>query len=436
MKIENPGKALLNEGLPVSSASSPVASPIQQVLTVLGAAIGLAVGFAPVYFGTLSVFLKPIASEFAWGRAETSLAGVLSMLGGSFGAVLLGRLIDRFGPARIIPPSVLLTSVMIGLLAGMWNNAWLFTALSFIIGFFGVGTTPPGYMSVLAQRFDRRLGLSFGLAGLGMGLGTVVMPMIAQWLIGSFGWRAAYTYMAIGAAVLGGLACAMMFLTRRKDSGKAKAVTHPQGDASEQMAGATIKEALRDMRFWLISAVIFVVAVATLGMAIHLVAFITDKGITAATAAKAVAISGVGVVLGRVISGLLLDIYQAPRIAFTAYTLAAIGVALLAAGAATGISMVAFCGLLLGFGIGSEADLMPYFVRRYFGLKSLGLIYGSVFFCFGVGGVVGPVVFGMCFDRLGSYSIAMWGASLALICSALAILLMGPYRYGPEVTKK
>ena len=164
-------------------------------------------------------------------------------------------------------------------------------ALSFIIGFFGVGTTPPGYMSVLAQRFDRRLGLSFGLAGLGMGVGTVVMPMIAQWLIGNFGWRAAYTNMAIGAAVLGGLACAMLFLTRRKDSGKAKAVTHPQADASEQMAGATIKEALRDMRFWLVSSVIFVVAVATLGMAIHLVAFITDKGITAATAAKAAAIA-------------------------------------------------------------------------------------------------------------------------------------------------
>ncbi|MBI4765693.1 MAG: MFS transporter [Deltaproteobacteria bacterium] len=436
METESSGKALLNEGLAASRASSPVANPIQQVLSVLGAAIGLAVGFAPVYFGTLSVFLKPIASEFAWGRAETSLAGVLSMLGGSFGAVLLGRLIDRFGPARIIPPSVLLTSVMIGLLSGMWNNAWLFTALSFIIGFFGVGTTPPGYMSVLAQRFDRRLGLSFGLAGLGMGVGTVVMPMIAQWLIGSFGWRAAYTYMAIGAAVLGGLACAILFLTRRKDSGKAKAVTHPQGDASEQVAGATIKEALRDMRFWLVSAVIFVVAVATLGMAIHLVAFITDKGITAAAAAKAAAIAGVGVVLGRVISGFLLDIYHAPRIAFIVYLLAALGVALLATSAATGIAGLAFCVLLLGFAIGSEADLMPYFVRRYFGLKSFGLIYGSVFFLFGVGGVVGPVVFGMCYDRLGSYSTAMWGASLVLICSALAILLMGPYRYGPEVTKK
>jgi OFA family oxalate/formate antiporter-like MFS transporter len=435
MGIKNPGKASLNEGSPVSSASSHVGSPIQQALSVLGAAIGLAVGFAPVYYGTLTVFLKPIASEFTWGRAETSLSGVLSMLGVSFGAVLVGRLIDRFGPSRIIPLSVVLMSVLIGMLAGMWNNAWLFTALSFIIGFISVGTTPPGYMSVLAQRFDRRLGLSFGLAGVGMGVGTVAMPMIAQWLIGSFGWRAAYTNMAIGAAILGGLACAMMFLTRRKDSEKAKTVAYPHADTSEQVAGATIKEALRDTRFWLVSSVVFVVAVASLGMAIHLVAFITDKGITAAAAAKAAAMSGVGVVLGRVISGLLLDTYQAPRIAFAAYTIAAIGVALLAAGAATGIAMVAFCGLLLGFAIGSEGDLIPYFVRRYFGLKSLGLIYGSVFFIFGIGGVVGPVVFGKCFDRFGSYSIAMWGASIALICSALAILLMGPYRYGPEAHK-
>ncbi|MBI4765748.1 MAG: hypothetical protein HY787_14280, partial [Deltaproteobacteria bacterium] len=106
MEIKNQEKALLNEGSPVSSTSPPVGSPIQQVFTVLGAAIGLGVGFAPVYYGTLTVFLKPIASEFTWGRAETSLSGVLSMLGMSFGAVLMGRLIDRFGPSRIIPLSV------------------------------------------------------------------------------------------------------------------------------------------------------------------------------------------------------------------------------------------------------------------------------------------------------------------------------------------
>lgn len=436
--METNNKGSLNGGSPASAGnSSPVSGKgeggLQHVISVLGAAIGLAVGFAPVYFGTLTVFLKPIAQEFTWGRAETSLTGVLSMLGTSFGAIMIGRLIDRFGPARIIPLSVVLMSVLIALLSGIWNNPWLFTALSFVIGFIGVETTPPGYMSVLAQRFDRRLGLAFGLAGIGMGVGTVTMPMIAQWLIGNFGWRAAYTDMAIGSAVLGCIACALLFLTGRKHCGKAKGVAHPHVDPSVLLIGVTVREALKDGRFWLLSTVIFVVAVASLGMAIHLVALVTDTGITPAVAARVAAVSGIGVVLGRVLSGLLLDIYPAPRIACAAYTVAAIGAALIAAGVAAGISMLAFCALLLGFAIGSEGDLIPYFVRRYFGLKALGLIYGSVFFIFGVGGVVGPVIFGICFDRLGGYSVAMWGAAIALCCSALAILKMGPYRYGHEV---
>ncbi|MDO8776283.1 MAG: MFS transporter [Burkholderiaceae bacterium] len=425
----------LSEAQPVSIDSSTSrfthkTARRQQVLIVLGAALGLGGGFAPIYFGTLSVFLKPVATEFGWGRAETSAAGVLSMLGLAFGAVLMGRLIDRYGPARVISSSVLAMAGLIVSLSLVANSAWLFGGLSFAVGVAGAATTPPGYLSVLAQRFDRRLGLALGLAGMGMGMGTVLMPMIAQWLINSYGWRAAYTNLAMGAAVLGGLACALLFLRNGKSTGGVRL----RGVDSTPVTGDSVKEALRSPRFWLLISVVFVVSAASLGVAIHLVAMITDRGITATVAASAAAISGVGVVLGRLISGVLLDMYSARRIASLAFAfaLAGLGVLALVTGVAAGFGLLATSALLIGFAIGAEGDFLPFFVRRYFGLKAFSSIYGLLFFAFGVGGVVGPTVFGVCFDRLGGYSVAMWGATVALLFAAAAILRLGPYRYGPD----
>lgn len=400
----------------------------RQIFIVLGAAIGLGGGFAPVYFATLSIFLKPVAGEFAWGRAETAAAGVLSMLGLALGAVLVGRAIDRFGPARVICSSVALMAGLIALLSQVTNNPWIFAALSFLIGVAGAATTPPGYLSVLALWFDRRLGLALGLAGVGMGVGTVSMPVIAQWLIAQAGWRGAYTALALMAAILGALACAMLFVSanRSADTGRTRPSEAPE------VAGETLSEGIRTWRFWLLAGVVFAVSAASLGMSIHLVSLITDQGIDAAAAARIAAVSGVGVILGRLVSGALLDVCAAPRLAAVAFSMAGAGVAVLATGTAAGFVPLAACAMLIGFAIGAEGDFIPFFVRRYFGLRAFASLYGLLFFAFGVGGLVGPIAFGICFDRTHSYATAMWAAAIVLLACAAAILGLGPYRHASD----
>lgn len=414
-----------SSGRAQSSDATTEAAPLRQVAIVGGAALGLGAGFAPVYFGTLSVFLKPIATELGWGRAETSAAGVLSMLGLSVGAVLVGRLIDRFGPALVISTSVLVMSALMFVLARATSSPWLFGAFSFAIGVAGAATTPPGYLSVLALWFDRRLGLALGLAGVGMGVGTVAMPMIAQWLVSSYGWREAYGVLAGGAAALGAAACALLFVRSR---GTTRELRSRGGDVAP-VAGETATSAVRSSRFWLLATVVFVVAAASLGTSIHLVSLITDRGLTAAAAAQVAATAGVGVVLGRIVAGVLLDLYPAMRIAAVAFLMAGSGALMLAIGTSFGPIQIAACAFLIGFAMGAEGDFIPYFVRRYFGLTAFGSIYGLLFFVFGVGGVIGPIAFGVSFDRTGSYALPLWGAAIALCCAAIGILQLGPYRY-------
>lgn len=400
------------------------APSLSQLLIVFGAALGLCVGFAPVFFGTISIFLKPVADEFDWGRAQASGATVFSMLGAAFGAIAVGNLIDRFGPPRVIISSVIATTALVALLSKIGNSPALFTTLSFSIGFVGAGTTPPGYLSVLARCFDKRLGLALGFAGIGMGVGTILMPMLASHLIVSQGWRQAYVSLAMLSGATGMLACFILFL---RAGNKHQAGVSPTVETSP-VKGMTAREAIRSRNFWLLLGVVMAVAVSSLGVVIHFVAMLTDRGVDAHMAAKAVAISGAGVVIGRVACDYMLDRYHAPMIAAGAFFLAAIGVVLLLNGQEVEFAWFALSGLFIGFALGAEGDFLPFFVRKYFGLKAFGSIYGMLFFAHGIGGVLGPVLFGLAFDHLNDYSFALWGAASLLCMAAAAVVFMGRYR--------
>ena len=53
------------------------------------------VGFNGSFFG---IFLKPMSEEFGWTRAETTWAVTIGTLIAAGSAILLGRMLDRFGP--------------------------------------------------------------------------------------------------------------------------------------------------------------------------------------------------------------------------------------------------------------------------------------------------------------------------------------------------
>jgi MFS family permease len=58
---------------------------------------------------------------------------------------------------------------------------------------------------------------------------------------------------------------------------------------------------------------------------------------------------------------------------------------------------------LIGFSMGSEGDITPYLLSRYFGLKRLSTLYALTWTAYAVGGATGPIVVGRIFDSLGSY---------------------------------
>ena len=128
---------------------------------------------------------------------------------------------------------------------------------------------------------------------------------------------------------------------------------------------------------------------------------LTDRGVSTQGSAYAIAIMGVTGLSGRFLIGLLLDRFFGPRVYQTMLLTAAIGIVLLSITNSLAMGMIAAS--LIGFSTGGEADITPYMISRYFGLKRFSTLYAFTHTAHAVGAAIGPLVVGRIFDSLGSY---------------------------------
>ncbi len=376
---------------------------------------------------SLPIFILPWTQEFGWGRGQVSTAVVLAMLGMTVGAPLIGRGFDRFGYERVIATSVALFAALVYGMSLLPGSIIALGALGFVIGLAGSGTSMVAYAGVLPSWFDKKLGMALGLAGIGSGLGVGLSPLISTKLIDAGGWRSAFVGMSVLVLCGGMLACALIRPRRGERAPVTAKVQSENGATGAELEGLSLAQARRSGAFWLLFVVTFLVPFSVLGMALHGAALMGDKGFTPQQAAVSMGLAGLSAMAARIIVGWLLDRRHAPAVAAACMVMVSGGLALLAT--ATSYPLLCVGILLGGMMMGAESDLLPFLIRRYFGMRSFGTLFGIQFSAYALGGVLGPIAYGFCFDSTGKYTaMAMIGAALCGL-SAVAILFMGPYRF-------
>jgi cyanate permease len=83
--------------------------------------------------------------------------------------------------------------------------------------------------------------------------------------------------------------------------------------------------------------------------------------------------------------------------------------------------------VLIGLGLGAEADLTPYLLARYFGLRSFSTLYGLTWTAYAIAGAIGPVWMGKVFDATGSYTSLLTTMSAVTLVSAAMLLALPRY---------
>jgi len=396
---------------------------------VVIAGIGLFMGYGAVISFTFGVFSTPLSQEFRWSRTEISLAYSLSLIVYCAATPVMGRLVDRFGARKVIVPSVLIFGFSLLSFQFLSGNLWHFYAIYILMGLVGGGSSLVPYSGVISHWFDKRRGLALGLAAIGVGSSTFLMPSLAYALIAAAGWRGAYSILGLTVMIVTVPVVGLFLVEKPQMMGllpDGETVAYEGEPQRREAQGMTSSEALRTRTFWLLFVAFFLIGISVVGCLIHLVPMLTDRGISHRTAALATSVLGGAVILGRVASGYLLDRLLASYVAVLFFFGAASGIFLLWNGAMGGWAFVA--AFLIGLGMGAENDIVAYAVSRYFGLRAYGEIYGYALISFAMGGVVGPLLMGIGFDRTGSYRLLLGVFLLATLLGAGLMTRLGPYR--------
>jgi MFS family permease len=383
---------------------------------VLAACLGVMAGFGSLFVYTFSVFVKPLAAEFGWSREAISSGFAIAAVTLGVISPLLGRWIDRFGPRRIILVCMTVYVCAIASLSLLRSGLWQFYLTCFVVGIVGNGAAHLAYSRSISTWFQRRLGTALAFVMVGAGLGAMILPVVAQFIISRSGWRAAYASLG-GIALLLGLPLSWRYIRDRGATGmKSATVAH---------AGMTWQQGLRSSAFWIITAILFVSSISMNGAITHLSALLTDRGLTAGRAALCASILGGSSLLGRIAVGGLLDRFFAPRVALVINLITALGIFLLAR--ASSFPAGCLAAGLIGVGAGGEAATTPYLLTRYFGLRAFSTLYGLTWTFYAAAGAIGPVILGRAFDATGSYASLLTLLATALGLAAVTNLLLPRY---------
>lgn len=380
------------------------------------------VSFASLFVYTFSVFLKPLTAEFGWSRESASIAFGIAAMTVAVCSPPLGYLLDRYPARRIVLPCITVFGCAFASLGLMTRHIWHLYAVFFVLGIVGNGTAQLAYTRALTTWFHERRGAAFAVLMTGGTIGATILPPVAQALIDAVGWRTA-------AAILGVMVLAIgwpLGLRVRERSGTVIAREHiTSGTSVADASGASVAEGVRSRIFWIVVVVLFCGSISQNGAITHLSALLTDRGVSPGGAALAASAMGGSALVGRVLTGWLLDRLFAPRVAMLLLLTAALGALLLSGARTMPAGVVASS--LIGFGMGGEADITPYLLAKYFGLRSFSTLYGLTWTAYAIAGAIGPVIMGKAFDATGSYQALLMQLAALTAASAGLMLLLPRY---------
>lgn len=402
-------------------AETHAAYPGWKVLAA--AVVGLAFSPGPMIFGTFGLFAPHFAADHGWSRGAIMLALTCFNVAGVLVSPLTGALLDRHGVRRLLFPAMVALALGFPALAWLAGSLTAFYAIAFAWGATTVATQSISYSKLITGWFVQHRGLAIGIAAAGLGVGYVVMPLVAGALLAGYDWRVALSLLAVLVMVVP-FACNLA-LARPAPAMPAKLDT---AGAILAVPGLTLAEARRTREFALMAGAILLASVALTGIVPHISLLALDRGLSTGQAAAVASAYGLSTIAGRVLVGWLADHFPVPRVAIAFFACSAAGFVLAATvGASAGLPMLVLVALTIGLGFGAESDVIALFISRYFGQRAFAAIYGYLLAAFLVGSSIGPALFGFVRDASGGYSAVMMIATalMAAACLALALLPVG-----------
>jgi MFS family permease len=404
-------------------ATLPLTSPAKAARGVaIACTIGNMICLTTTVSSVFGVFLVPISKDFGWPRAQVTAVLAIISLVSIIAFPIVGRVMDRFGGRRVLLIGNVAFAASVALVSQVPNDIVQFYILYAVIGIAGAIPCTAMFSKVISEWFDERRGLMLGVsAGVGNGVGAIVMPIIAASLLPVIGWQASYA--VIGLIILGIGFPTFFFLLKDAPRSGGPAIAGQAEIVS--LPGFTLPEALRSVPFWLILCSLGIGAGCLTAIFSHVIPVLTDRGVGLGLATVVMSVLALVTAGWQVAVGALLDRISSPRTAAPGFLAGALGLWLLDSSIST--PMLVLSGALLGIGLGTAFGALPYFISRYFGLRYYGTIIGVTYaFVMAAQGAT-PFLMDLWFDAHRSYAGSIVIIELCLLAIGGMIMTFPPY---------
>jgi len=364
------------------------------------------------------VVLPAVQAEFAVARGSASIPYTATLMGFATGAILMGRLADRFG---IMVP-VVIGACALGLgyvAAAQATSIWHFTiAQGLLIGLLGSSATFGPLVADVSHWFERRRGTAIGICASGNYLAGTIWPPFIQHFIDTVGWRQTYT--AVGIICVATMLPLALALRRRsphqQESRQLSTAAAPSGRSGDPAISPNRLQAIL-----VLAGLSCCVAMAM--PQVHIVAYCGDLGYGVARGAEMLSVMlGTGVI-SRLGSGWISDRIGGVRTMLLGSALQCLTLLLYIP--FNGLISLYIVSALFGLSQGGIVPSYAMIIREYLPAQEAGARVGMVLMSTLVGMALGGWLTGVIFDFTGSYQAAfLHGILWNLLNLAIALWLL------------
>ena len=369
----------------------------------------------------LPFFYDFMVTEYGWSRARVTSGNAISkLLVGPLFGFLVGYVVDKYGPRRMMLSGILMSgTALIGLsfTSSLWAFYlfYLFNALGYVCG----GPLPNQVL--ISRWFKEARGKAMGLAYVGIGVGGTIVPLLAVQLIGMFGWQGALR--SIGILII---LIAMPLAFFVKDA----PADFVQSNAAAPLV--PMRTILRNKYFYLLAIGSMCSIAAVGGTNQHLKLFLgLDRGMPQASVAGIASLVLFSSIGGRLMMGWLADRFPRKYVMILIYLIVAAAIPLLFMADRPG-ALYAFA-IVFGIGLGGDYMIIPLMAGDLFGVRVLGRVMGIILTADGVAEATAPMLVGYLRDTSGNY-VSGFSTLIGLaLVGTIAIMLLPKRPTEPDV---
>jgi sugar phosphate permease len=381
-----------------------------QIIAVVTAFLALFAIVGVALYG-LPRFYPYFVQELGWSRQQVTSGNAYSKIAVAivFG-FLAGRIVDRFGPRRLMLAGIVMAGVaLVGLsyvtTLGAFYVFYAFNALGYVCG----GPLPNQVL--LSRWFDKGRGKAMGIAYLGIGVGGALVPLLAFALTQSLGWRGALRWLGV-----------LMILVALP---AAYFVREPAAAAAR--ARAAVQQSLRPIMtrpaffFLLIGSMASIGAVG--GTMQNLALYLSlDRKLAQVDIDATLSLILVGSLAGRLVMGWLADRWAKKRVMILIYVIVAAAIPPLFYAPTPATLKV--CAFIFGIGLGGDYMIIPLMAAELYGVAIMGSVMGVVLTADSVAESLVPMLVAGLRDSTGSYGPGFMVLVVLAAIGALAVSLL------------